>query len=59
MHQQTRFYLREARRALANAQAERFMKHNKEYEGWIVNAIELLMEADTCREAARELVWRE
>jgi hypothetical protein len=58
MHQQTRASLREARRAIANAQAERYMRNAQEYEAWVLNAIDMLLEADACRECTRGVEWR-
>ena len=59
LHRQSRFYLHEARRALSSAQAERYMKNEREYEAWALNAVEMLIEADSFRETARELKWRD
>jgi hypothetical protein len=59
MHRQARASLREARRAIASAQAERYLKNSREYEAWVLNAIDMLLEADECRKCARLLKWRD
>jgi hypothetical protein len=53
----TRYWIREARRALANAHHDLILRDRRGYVDWMGNATWLLCQAAAWREEARRLTW--
>jgi hypothetical protein len=57
LQSETRYYLIEARRALAFAAKDNILRDKQSYANWVENAIELLQEAERCRKEALLVPW--
>lgn len=55
--ERTRYWIREARRALSFAEQERVLRDRESYVDWMGNATWLLTEAAAWREIARTIPW--